>query len=883
MGRAPALRVALLLWIVTFGALAAHGETLALHLNFETQQQSIWGPGTASPSTTTYTIVDPERARWNAQSSGYPSFSGPIETFDTYLFGEVELGVGYKGRIGGAAGLWSTIDITDPGSFHVKYPVEVVLDFPDANSFRAGDTVQIASSYAVQPGWKFDTTSPKFTLSADAEFQVDLDFQAKVALPGATYGTNDIPGYRDLGLPWSYGPGRFNIFTVDENSSLKTPPALSLLIPLSANIHAPNVQTTASLLSDKSMVASGSDEFAKLSLDIDKLFTLLIKKPPLGVTASIAGVSIDTHLFSLKSITTLTADQDLRFDPDLKVSFQFAEPLEHWTTGPAGDTPRTTAASVEMRVGDTLHVTYPDDKKQPTAIDPSFRLDNELSSKAVISAGEDLPALALKLGIKVPEFEIVPELCTPGGCVDLGFEEVCVPRVCTPSVDFPGIDETHGPVWSASLYTDSWAFPSLVDDSWSVDFAQQSGTEFALDPENPIVAVDKVVAATRNLGGGHRTVAWMLTLTNPGDVLLSDVHLADDLAAAFPGARAVRVDRVIGCNGVTLNGAFGPGDDALLGPGNTLPPDATKRVALIASIHPQANPPEFVNVAAVDGTSPLGTFVSDSGSAAVRLGPAPVSTIDDYVVFGDHFVKIEGLADSTGTIGSNDFVEVKNGLSGTLAGDLRAGRFLKVQGTMAADYAFSGGVVDVVGNGRLTLSGDAKPFAQLSQFTIPPVAFVPSTAFAGDVFVAASSSATLAPGSYGRVTVNRNAALRLSGGAYYFDDLVVAPNAGVVMSGEGTVDVRKRLDLGAGARFQGFSTHTALSVAQPGEVSIGQGARVRGVLSAPQANILFDESSSLEGAVYGKSVTLRRGTAVSHHVTCNPAVDPDCDGIPNCL
>ena len=862
---------------------AAHAETLALNLSFEAQQQSIWRPGAAAPSTTTYTLVDPERAKWNAQSSGYPAFAGPMTTFDTYLFGDVELGVGYKGKIGGSAGLWSTVNIIDPGSFRVKYPVEVVLDFPDANSFRAGDTVHIESSYAVEPGWKLETTSPKFTLSADAEFQVELDFQAKVALLGANFGTNDIPGYAEMGLPWSYGPGRFNIFTVDQNSSLKTPPLLSLLVPASASIHTPNVTTSASLLSDRSLVASGSDEFGRLSLDIDKLFTLLVKKPPLGVTVNIAGVSIDTHLFSLKSITTLTADQELRFKPDLKVSLQFAEPLEHWTTGPAGSTPRTTGPSVEMRVGDTLHVTYPDDKKQPTAIDPTFRLDNELSSKAKISAGEDLPALALKLGIKVPEFEIVPELCTPGGCVDLGFEEVCIPEICTPSVDFPGIDETHGPVWSASLYTDSWAFPSLVDDKWSVQFNQQSGSGFALDPENPIIGIDKVVAATRNLGGGHRTVAYMLTLSNPGDVALSDVHIADDLAATYPGARSFRVDRVIGCNGVTINSSFGAGDDTLLGNGNTLAPSEQKRVAVMASIYPQANPPQYVNTAVADGTSPLGTFVGNSDTAAVTLGPAVIESIDDYVVFGEHFVKLEGIANSTGTIGSNDFIEVKNAASGTLAGDLRAGKFIKVQGTMAADYAFSAGVVDVAGNGSLTLSGDVKEFSSMPAFAIPPASFIPSTKLAGDVFVAASTTRTLTPGYYGRVTVNKSATLLLSAGAYYFDDVVASPNAAIVFTGEGVAVVNRKLDLGASARFQGVSSHTPLIVVQPGEVAIGKGAQIRGLLNAPRANVTFDELSSLEGAAYGKSVTLRRGVSVRHHVTCNPAVDPNCDGIPDCL
>lgn len=864
----------------------AQAETMSLNLQFQSQNQSLWGPGSAPPpSTTTWTLVDPARAKWDAKSSGYPGWTGPMETFDTYLYGEVELGFAWKGAIGGSAGLWSTLNIHEPGSFDVSYPVEAVLTFPDQNSFRAGDTVQIASSYSVKPGWGLTTRSPRFTWSTDGELQMLLDFQAKAELLATSISTNDFPGFSDLGLPISQGPGRFNIFSVDQDSRVTTPPQLSLLLPLSARIEVPRIVTSPTLNPDRSIDAGGSHQFANLTVDVDKAFTMLAKKPPLGLRSSYAGVTIDTHLFSLDSITTLNANQHVGFDPDLRVVFNFAEPLEYWTSGPGGSTTPQTAASAEMAVGDTLHVKYPSNKKQPTEITPSFRLDGEISSKTDVTLGEDVPALALKLGITVPSFEIVPELCTPGGCVDMGLFEVCVPEICTPSLDFPGINETHGPVWQQTLIDESYTFPALVDGDWPAEgFSPQSGQEFALDPENPIVKIDKVVGGTRNLGAGHRLVSYLLTFSNPGDVLLSSLHLQDDLAAAFPGARSFQVDRVIGCTGVTLNPAYsGVSQTELLATGNTLPPAATKKVALVASVYPQANPPEYVNTADVEGTSPLGTVVSNSDSAGVTLGPEVIENVEDYVVFGDHFVKIEGIADSTGTIGSNDFVEVKYGSSGVLAGDLRAGRFIKVQGTLTADYAFSGGIVDVVGNGELTLSGDMKEFTSVTPYAVPTVPAPPLNKAAADVFVPANGSMTLPAGTYRRVTVGKNASLALTGGFYVFEDLSAATNAVIRFDAEGNAIVRRQLALDAGAALDGFTTHTAIDAQQPGEILIGAGARLRGVLSAPLANITFDQRAQLEGAAYGRSVTLRHGVSVRHHVECNRALDRDCDAVPDCF
>jgi hypothetical protein len=104
------------------------------------------------------------------------------------------------------------------------------------------------------------------------------------------------------------------------------------------------------------------------------------------------------------------------------------------------------------------------------------------------------------------------------------------------------------------------------------------------------------------------------------------------------------------------------------------------------------------------------------------------------VLFGEHFVKLDAIANTSGHIGSNDFVEVKNGNSAIVAGDLRAGRTIKVQGAIAADYAYAGRNIDVVQKAALKLSGNSRaPFA-VPAYTIAAPAAIPP--LQGNVWVA---------------------------------------------------------------------------------------------------------------------------------------------------
>ncbi|HEX2123338.1 MAG TPA: hypothetical protein VHL59_17035, partial [Thermoanaerobaculia bacterium] len=828
-------------------------DSIQPSLIFQSLDQSIWGPGaTAAPSEQRFTLIDPNVVRWNAQSPGYPNYEGGFWEQDTYLFGVAEFGGGGRARSAGHAGLWLDLKIHDPGSVDVTYPVTPVVTFPDANSFRAGDTVAVKTSYSLDDGWQMATVSPQFELGIDATVAFSAEVKTKLCIFDC-FEANLVPSF-------AFDTGEFNILTVRPGDVWESPPWMSHFSPLSGSIGVPNISTTGVRSGDRSLAGHGTDQFLTLSLDLTAIATdvanmMKIPIPPLSRSTSeypgleeYGGVRAHYNIVTVNAVARLTARQNFRFDPNLRAVFVFGQPLEHWIVSGGNVGPQMTAGSVEVAVGDTLYVRYPEQDKQPTAINSTFRLDNQFTSETGLSVAETIETEAASFGVKLPSVEIFPELCTPE--VEVAGETI-VPEICTPSVSTDDVNISIGPMFEHVLPIASQDLGNVFAGSWQLQgFAPVTVEAFALDPENPIVNVDQQTGAVRNLGAGRRQVAYAIDISNGGDVKLSDVHLKTDLANAFGAAHSFAVDQVIGCELATNPDFDGVANQELLAPGTALEVGAAGRVVLVVSVYPKPDPSPYVSTANADGTSQLGTLVTKSDSSDVLLGPGVIDGIDDYVLFADHIVKLDSIGNSFGHIGANDFIEVKNGTSGIVAGDLRARRTIKVQGDIMADYAYAGGSVDVVRPAKLTLTGNAKPGSSLPSYSVPATPFNPPAAFNGNVWVEDNGSRALAPGYYGDVTVNRGALLTLAPGVYHFLSLHALDSARVQMSSSVDLNVRK-LALGANALLaieNATSRNATINVTDAGEIHVGAGAWIRGTLNAPRANVTLGERSQLEGS-----------------------------------
>jgi len=175
---------------------------------FTATRQSIWGPGNAAPpSETTYTIINPNTVNWDHRTSGYPSPVGPFTTIDTYFWGEVSFGAQARAATTGRIGLFALLTVPNPGSVDVNYTIVPTVTFPDANSFRAGDTVVIGTSYQVTGG-SLSSTSPILEFELQGELKIFGDIYAQGCLVACVATT-------DIGIPSpvvNIDQGRFRIF-----------------------------------------------------------------------------------------------------------------------------------------------------------------------------------------------------------------------------------------------------------------------------------------------------------------------------------------------------------------------------------------------------------------------------------------------------------------------------------------------------------------------------------------------------------------------------------------------------------------------------------------------------------------------------------------------
>jgi hypothetical protein len=729
------------------------------------------------------------------------------------------------------------------------------------------------------------TVSPKASLEVKGDFGLQLDLYGKACLVVCT----DTPAI--LGIPSpiaNVSMNEFTIFKLNTNSSISTPSWFGQISPISGNMHVPNISTTATMHSNqKSLVSTGDDEFVNVSLDLGSVAEALFRLPPLSFNTSdfadfeaASGVHFHYLIVGSNANAHLAAVQDFRFDPDPKVKFTFPKPLRYSINSGA----ETTDSTAEMKVGDTLHLVTPPEKTA-MAVASEFRLDNDFHSETSVELREDIDVSAGSLGWVLPEVTIIPELCTPGFCVDFGLlGEACVPEICTPEVNYDPPDYTFGPLYNQTFPIAKQKLGTIVSGNWQMQgFPTLAGSSLSIDPENPIISVEQITGATRNLGNGRRMVVFAVDLRNPGDVKLSQLSLESHLQSAFAGARSFTVDHVTAC-GLDLNHSFdGKSDQELLAAGNTLNPAATKRLYVYAIVAPQPDPENYVMRADTEGRSPINTLVTSEGQSSVYLGQSNPQSVDDFVLYGDNFVKFEAASDVGGHVGSNGQIEVKIGTSGNVAGDLRAAKFIKVSGEISADYALSGGVVDVVGKGALTLYGNYKQFQQITPFTTSSVPWAPTTTYAGNVWVPVNGSVTLDPGYYGAVTVNSGSTLQLKPGTYYMNALDVGSNASVALGASADL-VLKSLSIGSGANIAGTgpTRDASINALQTDDITTGSNAYIRAKLVAPRSNLIFGAFTRLDGSAYGKSITLNRGAGASYHRDCDRLIDANCDGSPDC-
>ncbi len=240
--------------------------------------------------------------------------------------------------------------------------------------------------------------------------------------------------------------------------------------------------------------------------------------------------------------------------------------------------------------------------------------------------------------------------------------------------------------------------------------------------------------------------------------------------------------------------------------------------------------------------------------------------LTDFTIYATEGVQFGPGADQllSGDVGSNGSVVFNDtSTAQTLVGSIQALGDVRVgRGTTVNGDVVSGGDVTVLGQ----VAGTVEEHAVLSPLNI----VLPVYDFVAGSDVSFSSDDKLQPGTYRHVTVADGAVVQLESGVYYVQSFTVEAYAGLTFNAaEGPVIVRVGtpdgvpepvslpLTMGAYATMDlvtGATTDVRFQIMRPGQLEVGEGAQVLGVLTAPQNRAVFGESSELHGAVYAQSV-----------------------------
>ena len=240
------------------------------------------------------------------------------------------------------------------------------------------------------------------------------------------------------------------------------------------------------------------------------------------------------------------------------------------------------------------------------------------------------------------------------------------------------------------------------------------------------------------------------------------------------------------------------------------------------------------------------TITGDTVSVGGRVDLGEAATVQGEVrAAGDVQLHKEALAGRNVTSGADVTLKQRAGV----AGDVTAAGRVKLE---------AGAVV----SGTITQGVPVPP--------IPPVTPVQLALSAGgpDVTVEKNGTRALPPGSYGKLTIKEGAALTLAAGTYAFERVNVEKGATVTAAlagGNLLVDVVKDLELKENVRMTvtGGSAGNVLFRVQGGRVALGKAGSYLGTYLAPDANVELGEEATLQGALYGQKLHIKKSSTIT--------------------
>ena len=350
-------------------------------VTFVTDDQSKWGPGTASPSPLTLDILPLQT--WSETGDAEFFFETPDSVTvggETIDIPSGTFGGAIAGATDGEIALGMEFADFGAGAVGVNYPVEAILTTPAEFSFNPGDTITIYSSGRVLPGAELMTESPSLgsvSLNGTLGFNFSID-QADVCIFNCVdlLSTIGVPPGVGFGIPTASGdivtiefPDRLSLDSYELAESIvkeTLPPGAEDMVrsfipdflydqllhkgisevatiidnatPLGTFdgwIGLLDLDTISALEADgTTLTASGEDDFVELEVDLTGYFTsvpLSFSLFPMCIGDFCAAFSID--IAAITSTTNLTQEEEYEFQARPRVMLEFSETVI-WAINP---------------------------------------------------------------------------------------------------------------------------------------------------------------------------------------------------------------------------------------------------------------------------------------------------------------------------------------------------------------------------------------------------------------------------------------------------------------------------------------------------------------------------------------------------------------------
>lgn len=575
----------------------------------------------------------------------------------------------------------------------VNYPVQVYIEYPEANSFACGETVRIRTSYILLPTSGVDKLSvkPPFVNQEIGPVINNLKFEASIGVDAYVGFGIKVPYICEEGICYYETCGDKKYFNNGVSFVLNPSlPQLPSLINFCEKGFGPNANN-ATLLSCNWSAATPFLNLGQQALDAynsDKNTNYTFAEFPDRHTVKISppdlpdgGPTIPEVEGTFKDVTntelsfssgnggkTLKVTGNKSFLS--KMSFDLVSLLDYAGV-PTSKSLGGGRGSID--VGD-IAPTFTIDQNFSFEYKPvvhlqinlgasmSYQVFNANGTLAHSGSGQFVQLLAGQyIDAVIPQSQTSPLAASGNSSLSGTFTSQSVQeyfrsiQLSFGEIKMPGVIDLT--LVSEEVLKSKIGEKGILDHSFNLALPNSIVLpNFILDPENPVIDVTYLkVEDVRNIGGGKRHVVYKTKLTNEGDVNLGNVQATVDLATAFATSKGYKVV-CISSNDFTVNNAYdGRSNKNLLAAGNTLAVNQTKEIEFIVEISPAVSSIntlgcfETVNytvTAKASATSPIGTHITSDYNqctmqttgvdltTTVDLGADQLSRLDDFTVYG---------------------------------------------------------------------------------------------------------------------------------------------------------------------------------------------------------------------------------------------------------